>query len=72
MRSLYKSKKITIKNKKKKCRYTFKSSNKKVATVSKKGKVKGIKVGSTKITVKEVKGKKKRSLGKVTAHEPLP
>lgn len=60
-----KSKKITIKNKKKKCRYTFKSSNKKVATVSKKGKVKGIKVGSTKITVKEVKGKKKRSLGKV-------
>ncbi len=60
-----KSKKITIKNKKKKCRYTFKSSNKKVATVSKKGKVKGIKVGSTKITVKEIKGKKKRSLGKV-------
>lgn len=60
-----KSKKITIKNKNKKCRYTFKSSNKKVATVSKKGKVKGIKVGSAKITVKEVKGKKKRSLGKV-------
>lgn len=60
-----KSKKITIKNKKKKCRYTFKSSNKKVATVSKKGKVKGIKAGSAKITVKEIKGKKKRSLGKV-------
>lgn len=61
-----KSKKITIKNKNKKYRYTFTSNKKKVAKVSKAGKVKGIKVGSAKITVKEIAGKgKKRNMGKV-------
>ena len=38
---------------------TWKSSNKKVATVTKKGKVKGIKKGSAKITVTTKDGKKK-------------
>jgi hypothetical protein len=36
---------------------TFKSSNKKIVTVSKTGKIKGIKVGTTKITVKAENGK---------------
>lgn len=55
-----KTKKITIKNKQKKHTYTFKSANKKIATVNKKGTVKGIKKGSTKITVFDnyKKGKK--------------
>lgn len=61
-----KSKSISIKNKNKKYRYTFTSSKKKVATVSKKGKVKGVKAGTAKITVKEIAKKgKKRTLGKV-------
>lgn len=63
-----KSKTIKIKNKKKTCKYTFKSSKKKVATVSKKGKIKAISKGSAKITVKEIakKGKgKSRKIGTV-------
>ena len=69
--TVQKGKKATIKfkNKNKKNKYTFKSGNKKVATVTKKGVVKGIKAGTTKITVKEIykkKGKKKtRTVGKV-------
>ena len=40
-----KSKVIKVKNKKKGCRYTFSSSKKKVATVTKKGKVKAVAAG---------------------------
>lgn len=60
-----KAKKITIKNKKKSCRYTFKSNKKKVAKVSKKGKITGLKAGSAKITVKETKKKGKGKTRKV-------
>lgn len=64
-----KSKKITIKNKKKKNTYTFKTNKKKIATVSKKGVVKGKKTGKAVITVKEKyksgKKTKTRKLGKV-------
>ncbi len=65
-----KTKKIVIKNKKKKKTYTFKVNKKKIATVSKKGVVKGKKAGTAKVTVSEVtkKGKKKKAkvIGKVT------
>ena len=44
---------------------TYKSANKKIATVSQAGKVKGIKVGSTKITVSAVDGSKKKLTIKV-------
>lgn len=61
-----KSKRIAIKNKNKKCRYTFTSSDKKIAKVSKKGVVTGKKKGTARITVKEINKKgKKRKLGKV-------
>lgn len=60
-----KTKKIAISGKAKKAKYTFKSSKKKIATVSSKGVVKGMKKGTAVITVKEIKGKKKRTLGKV-------
>lgn len=60
-----KTKKITIKNKKKSCRYTFKSNKKKVAKVSKKGKITGVKAGTAKITVKETKKKGKGKTRKV-------
>lgn len=61
-------KKVTIKlkNKNKKAKYTFTTSKKKVATVSKSGVIKGIAAGSAKITVRETLNKKKRILGKVT------
>lgn len=59
------SKKIKIKYKKKKAKYKFKASNKKVK-VYKSGKVKALKVGKAKVTVKEVYKKKTRNLGKVT------
>lgn len=51
------SKKIKIKYKKKKAKYKFKASNKKVK-VYKSGKVKALKVGKAKVTVKEVYKKK--------------
>ncbi len=64
-----KSKKITIKNKKAKNTYTFKTNKKKIATVSKKGVVKGKKIGKAVITVKEKyksgKKTKYRKIGKV-------
>lgn len=60
------SKKIVIKNKDKKKNYTFKSNKKKIAKVSKSGKVTAVKKGNAKITVKEtVKKKKARKLGVV-------
>lgn len=54
------SKKVTIKNKPAKAKVTWKSKNKKIATV-KKGKIKGVKAGTTKVTAKVTykKGKKK-------------
>lgn len=62
-----KSKTITIKNRNKKMSYTFKSSKKSVAKVSKKGKVTGVKAGKAQITVKESykvnKKTKSRKLG---------
>ena len=61
-----KKKTIKIANKKKSCKYTFKSNKKKVAKVSKKGVVTGQKKGTAKITVKEVKKNgKTRKLGTV-------
>lgn len=63
-----KTKTIKIKKKKKSCKYTFKSNSKKIASVSKKGKIKALKAGKAKITVKEAakKGKKKaRKVGVV-------
>ncbi len=59
-------KKINIKGKKAKAKYTFTSSKKKVANVNKKGMVTAKKKGTAKITVKEKSGKKVRNLGKVT------
>lgn len=59
------SKKISIKKKNKKAKYTFSSSKKTVATVSKKGKVKAVKQGTAKITVKEKYKKKTRKVGTV-------
>lgn len=59
------SKKIVIKNKSAKMKYTFKSSKKSVAKVSKTGKVTGVKAGEAKITVFEAKkkAKKKKKIG---------
>ena len=55
-----KTKSITLKNKSSKNKYTYKSSNKQVATVTKKGKVKGLKKGTTRVTITEtIKAKKK-------------
>lgn len=60
-----KSKKISIKNKKKKAKYKFSSSKKKVAKVSSKGVIKGLKAGTAKITVKEKLNKKLRKVGTI-------
>lgn len=59
-------KKIVIKGKKKKAKYTFSSSSKAIASVSKNGTVKAKKVGKAKITVKEKYKKKIRRVGRVT------
>lgn len=61
-----KSKKIKITRKNKKAKYTFKSSNKKIAKVSSKGVVKALKPGTVKITVKETYKKKTKKVGTVT------
>lgn len=60
-------KKILFKKKLKNYKYSFKSKNKKIASVSKKGVVTGKKVGKTTITVKEkMKGHKKtKTVGKI-------
>lgn len=64
-----KTKKIQIKNKKKKRKYVFSSSKKKIASVTKNGVVRGKKAGKAVITVKETyqvkKKKKKKIIGKV-------
>lgn len=64
------TKKIKIQNRQKKHTYTFASKNKKIAKVSAKGVVTGVKAGKTKITVKDnyklKKKKKSKILGNVT------
>ncbi len=52
-------------NKKANKKVTYKSANKKIATVSSKGVVKGVKAGTTKITVTSAKNKKKKATIKV-------
>ncbi len=59
-------KKITIAGKKQKAVYSFTSSSRARATVSKKGVIKAKKAGKVTIKVKEKYKKKTRSLGKVT------
>ncbi len=54
---------IGLKNKQKKAKYTYKSSKKKVATVSKAGKVKGIKKGTANVTVQQKLKKKTTRVG---------
>ncbi len=54
---------VAIKNKQKKAKYAYKSSNKKVVAVSKAGKVKGVKKGSAKITVQQKLKKKTTKVG---------
>lgn len=65
-----KAKRISILGKKAKHTYTFASKDKKIAKVSKKGMIIGVKAGKTTITVRDEyrqKGKKKKkTLGKVT------
>ncbi len=58
---------IKIKRKSSKCKYTYKSKNKKIAKVSSKGVVTAVKKGTTKITVKEINksNKKSKTLGTV-------
>lgn len=60
-----KKKKITLKNRKKKASYIFKSSVPKVAKVSKKGVITAVKTGKAKITVREKQGKKTKKIGTV-------
>lgn len=60
-----KTKKISIKNKKKKAKYKFSSTKKKVAKVSSKGVIKGLKAGTAKVTVKETLKKKTRKVGTI-------
>lgn len=60
-----KTKKITINNKSKTCKYTFKSSKTKIAKVTGAGTIKGVKAGSAKITVTETKKKGKGAKRKV-------
>ena len=66
------SKTLTVKNKPSKAKVTYKSSNKRVATVSSKGKIKAKKEGNAKITVTIKKGKKKTTLScKVRVRKPV-
>lgn len=62
--------KITPKNVKNK-KVTYKSSKKKVASVSKKGKVKGLKVGTAKITVTSNANRKKKATLTVKVVTPV-
>lgn len=63
--------KIKVKNAPKKAKITYKSAKKNIATVSKKGTVKGIKSGTTKITVSIKKNSKTTKLiYKVTVKKP--
>lgn len=60
------TKKIVIKNKSKKTKYSYRSQSKKVATVSKSGVVKAVKAGKAKITVQKKVKNKKQKVGVVT------
>lgn len=60
-----KSVSIKLKKKLKKAKYTYASNKKRIATVSKKGKVKGVSAGKANITVTEKVGKKKYKVGTV-------
>ncbi len=63
--------KIKVKNAPKGAKITYKSTKKSIATVSKQGKVKGIKSGTTKITVSVKKNSKTTKLTyKVTVKKP--
>ena len=67
--------KVKVKAKPNKSKYKkirFVSSEKKVATVSKKGKIKAKKEGTTKISVISKKNKKKKTVIRVTVYEPMP
>lgn len=57
---------ISLKNKKKGAKYTFKTSNKKIATVSSKGVVTPVSYGSAKITVTQTLKKKSSKVGTVS------
>lgn len=59
-------KKIVIKNKSKKAKYSYRTQSKKIATVSKSGVVKAIKTGKVKITVQKKVKNKKQKVGVVT------
>lgn len=56
-------------NKKANKKVTYKSANSKVASVNKKGQVKGVSVGKTKITVTSVKNKAKKATIKVVVQK---
>jgi hypothetical protein len=58
--------KIDLNNKNSKATYTYKSSNTKVASVTKAGTVTGVKAGTVTITVTETYNKKKTEIGKAT------
>lgn len=58
-------------NKKANKKVTYKSANTKIATVTKKGVVKGKKLGTTKITVTSVKNAKKKKTIKITVTKPV-
>ena len=58
-------KKITFKKKIKKAKFSYKSKDKKIATVTKKGKITGKKAGKTTIYVKQKIGKKYKKVGNV-------
>lgn len=62
--------KVTVSGKASK-KVTYSSSNKKVATVSSKGKIKAVKKGTAKITVKSVANKKKKVTIKVIVGTPV-
>lgn len=57
------TKKVSIKNKPKKAKTSWKTKNKKIATV-KNGKIKGVKAGNTKVTVKLTYKKGKKNVSK--------
>lgn len=57
---------IDLQNKKKGASYTFKSSNKKVVSVDKKGKISTLSAGKAKITVTQTLKKKKSKVGTAT------
>ncbi|MCI8647278.1 MAG: S8 family serine peptidase [Firmicutes bacterium] len=66
------AKTIKVKNAPKRAKLTYKSANKSIAAVTKKGKVQGLKAGKTSITVLVKKGKTKKKLTcRVTVQKPV-